>query len=183
MKFEEKEVTLRNGTACILRSPVPADAVVMIEYLKMTSGESPFMIRYPEEVTISVEEEVEILENRLKSESDFFIAAFIHEEMAGSIGVSTVGTQYKLAHRCSLGIAIKQKFWNLGIGNILLQEALSQAGKVGYEQIELGVFSDNDKAMKLYEKFGFEVWGKIKNASRLKDGTYQDEIMMGKFLG
>lgn len=53
---------------------------------------------------------------------------------------------------------------------------------IGYEQIELGVFSDNEKAIALYKKFGFEVWGNVKNAFKLKDGTYQDEIIMGKMI-
>ena len=32
------------------------------------------------------------------------------------------------------------------------------------------------------KKYGFEVWGRTLNAFRLKDGTYRDEICMGKFL-
>ena len=53
---------------------------------------------------------------------------------------------------------------------------------MGYEQIELGVFSDNEKAKALYKKYGFEVWGNTKNAFKLKDGTYRDEIMMGRMI-
>ena len=53
---------------------------------------------------------------------------------------------------------------------------------MGYEQIELGVYSDNVKAQSLYKKHGFEVWGSVKNAYKLKDGTYRDEIMMGRRL-
>ena len=53
---------------------------------------------------------------------------------------------------------------------------------MGYEQVELGVFSDNKRAQALYKKHGFEVWGYSKNAYKLKDGTYRDEIIMGRML-
>lgn len=56
------------------------------------------------------------------------------------------------------------------------------AKRLGYEQIELGVFADNDKARNLYRKYEFEEWGCVKNAFRLKDGTYRDEITMGLIL-
>ena len=49
-----------------------------------------------------------------------------------------------------------------------------------YEQLELGVFDDNKRAQALYKKHGFEVWGCSKNAYKLKDGTYRDEIIMGR---
>ena len=182
MRYEENEITLRNGSNCIFRSPVPADAKDMIECLKMASEESYFMTRYPEEITVTVEDEVKYLEDSLKSDMEFSIAAFVHGELAGNASVKPLSANYKLAHRGGFGIAIKQKYWNLGIGNLLIQECLSQAVKAGYEQIELGVFADNDKALNLYKKYGFEVWGRTENAFRLKDGTYRDEICMGKSL-
>lgn len=53
---------------------------------------------------------------------------------------------------------------------------------MGYEQIELGVFADNKRAQYLYKKNGFEVCGNTKNAFKLKDGTYRDEIIMGRSI-
>ena len=45
MRFGEKEIELKDGTTCILRSPNEQDAEKMIEYLKMTSEETHFMVR------------------------------------------------------------------------------------------------------------------------------------------
>lgn len=182
MRYEENEITLHDGRNCIFRSPSPADAKVMIEYLKMVSEESYFMTRYPEEITVTVEDEIKYLEDSLKSNMEFSIAAFVQGELAGNASIKPLSSHYKSAHRGGFGIAIKQKYWNLGIGNLLIQECLNQAVKAGYEQIELGVFADNDKALKLYKKYGFEVWGRTVNAYRLKDGTYRDEFCMGKLM-
>ena len=85
----------------------------------------------------------------------------------------------KIKHRACFGIAIKEKFQGRGLGNILTEEAIAAARNLGYTQIELGVFSDNEKARNLYRKYGFEEWGQTKNAFRLKDGTYRDETIMG----
>ena len=38
------------------------------------------------------------------------------------------------------------------------------------------------KAKELYKKYGFKVWGNMKNSYKLKDGTYRDEIIMGRMI-
>lgn len=177
-----KEIELKDGTTCILRSPDERDAEKMIEYLKTTSEETYFMVRYPEEINITTDKEIGFIKDNLNSNKDMMIAAFVNNELAGNVGISCVRNDIKLKHRAVSGISIKEKYWNNGIGNALLGEVIEQARQMGYEQIELGVFSDNEKAKELYEKYGFEVWGNVKNAYKLKDGTYRDEIMMGRMI-
>jgi putative acetyltransferase len=43
----------------------------------------------------------------------------------------------------------------------------------------LSVFFDNEKAIKLYEKFGFEKEGIIRKGA-IRNGEYVDEIMMSR---
>ncbi|EKQ54714.1 MULTISPECIES: GNAT family N-acetyltransferase [unclassified Clostridium] len=182
MIFEAKEIELKDGTTCILRSPEEHDADKMIEYLKMISEETYFMLRYPEEINITTDKEIELLKDNLNSNKDMMIAAFVNDELAGNAGIRCVSNHIKLKHRAVFGISIKEKYWNNGIGNALVREIIGQARRMGYEQIELGVFSDNEKANTLYKKYGFEVWGSTKNAYKLKDGTYRDEIIMGRMI-
>ncbi|OOM80109.1 GNAT family N-acetyltransferase [Clostridium sp. BL-8] len=182
MKFREKEIELKDGTTCILRSPNEDDAEEMIKYLKMTSEETHFMVRYPEEINITIDKEIELLKESLNSSTDMMIAAFINNKLTGNVGINCVRNHIKLKHRAVFGISIKEEYWNNGIGNALIKEVIEQARQMGYEQIELGVFSDNEKAKNLYKKYGFEDWGNVKNAYKLKDGTYRDEIIMGRKL-
>ena len=182
MIFKEKHIKLKDNTFCTLRSPNEQDAEKMIDYLKLTSDETYFLTRYAEEINISVAEEKEHLTKSLKSKSNIMIAAFIDEDLAGNAEISIYKNHTKLKHRAVFGISIKKKYWNKGIGNALLKELIEQATEIGYSQIELGVFSDNKKAQHLYEKYGFKPWGTIKNAYKLKDGTYRDEIYMGLIL-
>ena len=63
-----------------------------------------------------------------------------------------------------------------------MQLAIGQTRANGFEQLELGVYSDNSRAIHLYEKFGFERYGIQPRAFKLKDGTFRDEIIMVKML-
>lgn len=182
MEFKEREIKLKYGTTCILRSPNEHDAEKMIEYLKMTSEETHFLSRYAEEINMTIDKEAEFLRDNLNSSQNIMIAAFVNNELAGNASISCVRNYIKLRHRAVFGISIKERYWNNGIGNALIKEIIEQAKKIGYEQIELGVFSDNTKAIYLYKKHGFEVWGSTKNAFKLKDGTYRDEIIMGRMI-
>ena len=52
----------------------------------------------------------------------------------------------------------------------------------GFEQVELGVYSDNDRARHMYKKMGFKEYGMNPRAFKLKDGTYRDEIIMANIF-
>jgi RimJ/RimL family protein N-acetyltransferase len=179
MKFQEKTVILKDGTTALLRSPEAADAEQMRDYLRQTAAETHFMIRYPEEVADDTADEDTFLENILKSPREVMIGVFIGDDLAGDCALSCVNDRIKTRHRGSVGIALKEKYWGLGIGRILMEEIIAQAAAFGYEQIELGVFADNERALHLYESLGFERWGVTKNAFRLIDGECIDEILMG----
>ena len=182
MYFTEKEIKLKNNTKCILRSPNEQDAEAMISYLYQASEETHFMARYGKEFHISPEEEGNMLRKIAEDDRQIMIAAFVEGALAGNIGIHPVSPYIKMKHRTSLGIAVLKKYWQLGIGSALMTEGLDMAEKMGFSQIELGVYSDNLKAQSLYKKFDFQKWGTIQNAYRLEDGTYYDEILMGKIF-
>jgi len=59
---------------------------------------------------------------------------------------------------------------------------MSKTSGGGYEQAELGVYSDNDRARHMYKKMGFKEYGMNPRAFKLKDGTYRDEIIMANIF-
>ena len=182
MVIQESIVTLKDGTTAVLRSPNLRDAEQMISYLHQTSEETHFMVRYPEECTTDVSWEIAYLEKLLPHPRNFMVAAFIDGELIGNCGVNEIGDRFKMRHRASLGISIKKKAWGLGLGTVLMERALQQAKENGFTQVELGVFADNERAQRLYQKLGFAEMGCIPKAFYLKDGTFRDEIQMIKFL-
>ena len=53
---------------------------------------------------------------------------------------------------------------------------------LNFEQIELGVIRENERAYQMYKSFGFVEQGIKRNAFKYKNNTYSDEIMMIKFI-
>lgn len=59
-------------------------------------------------------------------------------------------------HRADMGIALLQEYTDLGIGTILMDRLVSTAINNGIEKLELDVFSKNEKAIHLYNKYSFK---------------------------
>lgn len=178
MIIEEKEILLKDGRKAVLRSPAPKEAEEMLLHLRQTSEETHFMVRYPEEIALTVEEERAFLENLANGEDSFMLAAYLEGELAACASLNRYGDQYKYRHRGTFGISVKKKAWGLGIGTAMTKEMLRLAEKTGLEQVELTVFRDNKAARHIYEKLGFEKTGVVPRAFKLKDGSYRDEVQM-----
>lgn len=80
-------------------------------------------------------------------------------------------------HAGWLGMGVLKEYRGQGIGSALLYQSLGEARNRGLERVELSVFASNLTAIRLYEKFKFEVEGRKKKARKL-DGRYEDIIVM-----
>lgn len=178
MNFGEKHVMLKNGQECTLKSPGSSDAEAILAHLRQTSGETDYMIRYPEEVTLTVKEEEEFLENYQADPKSVMISALVDGKIVGVVGLSCVQDVMKYRHRAGFGISVQKAYWNLGIGTLLITELLRFAETAGYEQVELEVVGENEQAVRLYQKLGFEIYGTRERSSKYKDGRYSSDHLM-----
>lgn len=55
MTIEPITVKDKLGRTVLLRAATPEDSADLIKYLKVTSGETPYLIREPDEITITLE--------------------------------------------------------------------------------------------------------------------------------
>lgn len=182
MRFESKEMKDKQGRRVLLRSPELCDAPALIDYLKVTSGETPFLLREPDEISMTPELEGKFLQGRLDAERECMILAEVDGRIAGSCSVFHVAPHKRAAHRCEIGIALYRAYWGCGIGRMLLEYALELAAQYGYEQVELEVAAENTAAIALYESFGFQVFGRLPRNMKYADGTYADMLWMMKIL-
>lgn len=182
MYIEPKEVKLKDGRILTLRSAGPEDAKAMLEHTKITAEETYFLTRYPEEITKTKEQQADVLNGFLNDEEGFTLAAFDGEKLVANIGVQKYGLHIKYRHRAAFWIALQEKYCSLGLGTLMMQEALENVRKTTLEQLELGVFEENTRAIGLYEKMGFIRWGRQPKVFKLKDGSYRDEIHMICYL-
>ena len=77
MRFEAKSYTDKNGNPFILRNAELSDASDLIRYLKVVAEETPWMIREPEEVSLTEEQEREFLQGRIDAERELMLVAIV----------------------------------------------------------------------------------------------------------
>lgn len=182
MRFGPVEIRDKYGRTVVLRSAERSDADALIRYLKITSGETPFLLREPEEVSLTTEQEERFIQGSIDAERELMLVATIDGEHVGNCSLMSVGACKRYRHRCEVAIALYRKFWGAGIGEIMLRALLDAAKQIGYEQAELQVVSDNAGAIALYKKLGFEKYGSFPNNMKYSDGTYAAADWMMKKL-
>ena len=180
MRFDERRITLKDGRECILRPTMPSDAEAMIDYLKLTSAETEYLLRYPDEVSFTIESEKEILGRLLDDKQSVMMVAVVDGKVAGNCSINGIGNKRKICHRCSMAVALYRDYWGLGIGSAMINYLCELAAAIGYEQIDLEVVAENERAQALYKKCGFTESGKRHNALKFDDGSFHDEILMYK---
>jgi len=81
-----------------------------------------------------------------------------------------------------LGIYLHQDFHNVGLGTAMTERLLQLAKNEKMHRIELTVVGENKIALRLYEKFGFQIEGVSKDAFYGQDSKYHDIVNMGLIL-
>ncbi len=182
MKFQEKEIVLKDGRVCVLKPTTPEYAAEMIEYMRKTAGETEFLLRYPDEVNFTVEGEKDILGRLYEDPYSIMMLPIVEGKVAGNGSINGIGVKRKIRHRCSLAIALYGEYWGLGIGTAMIEYMCELAAQIGWHQVDLEVVAENTSAQALYKKCGFIETGRRHNALLFDDGTYHDEILMYKTL-
>ena len=182
MRVESDNFLDRYGHEVVLRNAEPSDAAVLIRYLKDTSSETPYLIREPEEVSLSEEQDQKIIQRKIDAERELMLVAIADGRLAWACSLMRMGELRRFRHRCELAIALYQKYCGKGIGKRMMEVLLDAAEKAGYEQAELEVIADNERAIVLYEKLGFQKYGTFQDYMKYRDGTYGDAFWMMKKL-
>ena len=182
MKFGPITVKDKLGRDVVLRNAELSDAENLIKYLKVTSDETPFLMKDGDEITMTMEMEEAFLRSKIEDERELVLVATVDGRHIGNCGLMSFGDYRRYQHRCTVAIALYQEFCGFGIGKLMLETVLDKAKSVGYEQAELEVIAGNDGAKTLYEKLGFEEYGRFPDSTKYSDGTYADSYWMMKKL-
>ncbi len=86
----------------------------------------------------------------------------------------------RMTHAGSLGMFVHPDYWGQGIGSKLVEAALDVADNwLDLKRVELGVFADNEAAIHLYQKFGFETEG-VRRRVAFGEGEWRDDLVMAR---
>ncbi len=115
------------------------------------------------------------LEHRLVAE---IISADESRLLVGSLSVHR--GKMSGADRAGFGIQVHADYQGIGVGNALMAAMCDLADNwLNLHRLELQVFTDNEAAMALYKKFGFEIEG-TQRRSAFREGVYYDTHWMGR---
>lgn len=120
-------------------------------------------------------------ENFLRSltERDRAFTAVENGEVVG-FAVMLVNKEECRAHSAAIAVMVDRDFQQRGIGDRLLGRLVECAdGELGLHRLELLVLTDNEKALKLYRRHGFEVEATKRRAAAV-NGRFADEYLMGR---
>ena len=182
MTYPAETLALQDGREILIRSVEPEDAAGMLKYMKKMLGETLFLLRTPEEFNYTPEEEAKILAGRKNDPRSLMLVAEIEGQIIASADICSHGAKSRVQHRAELGISVRKDYWHQGIGSALMERLISFAKQSGYEQIELTVESKNQRALRLYHKNGFIIYGTRPHGMKYPDGSYDNDYLMVKTL-
>ena len=84
----------------------------------------------------------------------------------------------RMAHRASLGMVfVVPERRGSGVAGEIMAHVLSHARGLGLAQVELAVHAGNGRAVRFYERLGFERYGLLPRGFR-EPGGYVDDLLM-----
>lgn len=164
----------------IIREANIEDAENVIEYIKIVSDETDFLISDSSERNFTVRKEKEFLQNIQSSILEKIFLFEIENKIVGMCSIEGIN-KIRIKHRVDLAITVLKNYWGNKIGEKLIDYAIDYCKSNSIKKIELTVRIDNERALKLYKKFGFEIEGEIKKFIYL-NGNYYNCYYMGLLL-
>ena len=112
--------------------------------------------------------------------NELVLAAVLGDKPVGLAGLHPVGPSVRRRHVMSLGITVAKASQGQGVGQALMAALLDYADNwAQILRIELTVYHDNQRAIRLYERHGFAPEGRLK-AYALRNGAYEDVVTMAR---
>lgn len=112
--------------------------------------------------------------------NEIVLAACLDDKPVGLAGLHAVGPSVRRRHAMSLGITVARASQRQGVGQALMAALIDYADNWAQVlRIELTVYHDNARAIRLYERHGFEHEGRLK-AYGLRNGVYEDVLSMAR---
>lgn len=131
----------------IIRKAKPGDEEKVLELVKEVLSDYGLELN-PEVEDLDI---TDIKKYYMDNNGDFEVIEF-KGNIIGSYGVYRIDED-----TCELRkMYLNKKFQSLGLGNIMMENSLKLAKALGYKRVTLQTNSVLYKALKLYEKYGFE---------------------------
>jgi RimJ/RimL family protein N-acetyltransferase len=161
-----------------IRSAARSDAHLLWDAEQRTAMTPGLLAARPGEIPVEAfEAKIDSLATRGR-----YMVAELDGEPVGHAFLEPLGALAAIAHVFQLTMVVHPGHLGRGIGTALLGDLLDWAQRdARVRKIELRVRSTNQRAIGLYEKFGFREEGRFRSRIALPDGTFLDDLAMAWF--
>ncbi len=126
---------------------------------------------------------LELWEKRVSNIPDniYVYVAMMDGEVVGNLGFE-VCSNPRRRHAASFGMGVRDDVQGKGVGSALLETVVDLADNwLNLKRIELTVYVDNQSAISLYKKFGFQIEGESA-AYAFRNGEYVNAYHMARVI-
>ena len=114
------------------------------------------------------------------AEDTYNLVAVAGSLVVGQLGVHTFPNRPRRRHAAAVGMGVRDDWQGKGVGTALMRACVDMADKwLNVTRLELEVYTDNEPAVRLYERFGFEREGVLRQYA-FRDGSYVDAYLMAR---
>ena len=178
MPVNPTEHTLKDRRTLSVRIGSAKDAQELLDYLEDVSGETSYLSFGQGEFDMTLEEETAYLESSRLVANRIYLVGRVDGRIVGSVSYDG-GRRPRTQHTGELGISVRKEYWGQGVGTVLMDLLIEWArANRTVTKLNLRVRVDNDRAIRLYESYAFEVEGTVRR-DMLIDGVYHDHLLMG----
>lgn len=178
-QFTEVMHELKNGQKCLLRTAQEKDAEKYICLVKSVISEVIYSLTQESEFTFTVEQQASMIKSHADDPNHLILVCEIDGKVVGQLDF-TNGHKKRIAHTGDFGIGVHKDHRGMGLGSLLLEGLIKWANANStIEKINLSVHHTNDRAIAMYEKFGFIKEGIRTKDLKYSDSEYVDTVLMG----
>lgn len=172
----------KDGLPLRVRTACEEDALGTLEVARSVVREALYSVTTADEFHVDEEEERAWIARHAEDPDRLLLVAEVGGQVVGLLGLEC-GARYRLRHRATLHLAVAQAWRGRGVGTALMGCALDWArAHPRIEKVSLAVLADNERAIALYRRFGFQEEGRRPREVRRGPGDYVDDILMYRFV-
>lgn len=110
----------------------------------------------------------------------YLLVADVDAVVVGAISLHTSPDRPRRRHAGGIGMGVHEDWQSRGVGTAMMAAIIDMADSwLNLTRLELEVFTDNERAIRLYERFGFEREGTLRQYA-WRDGAYADVHYMAR---
>lgn len=179
MPFNNQKFIRENDEApieIVVRPAINCDARAILGLLQQVGRETDYLVTGPKGSSYTIDQQRQLLEEYQKAPRSILLVAEVDDQLVGIANVSALD-QNRQSHVAEVGVALVQEYWGYGVGSILVEETIRFARHSSIEVLTLEVVAQNQRAIGLYEKFGFELTGRHSKRLKVEYAYYDTHTM------